>query len=177
MALQGSLSDFNLEEVIQSIATGKKSGKLEVVGKMGVYGVFFDMGNVIHAFGPYSIGEDAIKDVFLESEGNFVFRQNLILPPRSIFGNVFDIVTDGMILREELRDTVAKLSKTGKINVSNSPDSGEIELSEYEWKLLRYIIEQKTVTEILERTGITFIAFVRVIKKLSNKNMISLGGK
>ncbi|MGB9831889.1 MAG: DUF4388 domain-containing protein, partial [Caldisericum exile] len=48
MALQGNLSDFKLEEVIQSISTSKKSGKLEVDGVMGMYGIYFSNGEIIH---------------------------------------------------------------------------------------------------------------------------------
>lgn len=174
MALEGNLEDFKLEEVIQSISLGKKSGKLEVHGKMGIYGIFFMNGDVIHAFGPYSIGKDAIKDVFLESEGTFIFKQNLILPPKTINVNIFSIITDGLAVRDELKDTVAKLSKTGKINAVTETQSGEIEINDTEWKVLRMVIESKTISEIIEVTGLSFIEFVRIIRSLITKKMIYL---
>jgi hypothetical protein len=69
MALQGNLSEFKLEEIIQSISVSNKSGKLEVDGVMGMYGIYFSNGQIIHANGPFSIGEEAILDVFLEING------------------------------------------------------------------------------------------------------------
>lgn len=174
MALEGNLEDFRLEEVVQSIALSKKSGKLEIHGKMGIYGIFFKDGTVIHAFGPYSIGKDAIKDIFLESEGTFSFKQNLILPPKTFNENIFSVITDGISLRDELKETVAKLSKTGKITAVTDTGNAEVEITEMEWRVLRMVIENKSIGEIIEVTGLSFIEFVRVIKSLVSKNMIQL---
>ncbi len=174
MALEGYLEDFRLEEVIQSISLGKKSGKLEIHGKMGLYGIFFKDGALIHAFGPYSIGKDAIKDVFLESEGTFSFKQNLILPPQTLNEDIFSLITDGISLREELKDTVAKLSKTGTIDATTETTSDEVEISDIEWRVLRMVIEKKSIGEIIEVTGLSFIDFVRTVKSLMDKKMIKL---
>ena len=47
MALQGNLSEFKLEEIIQSISVSNKSGKLEVDGVMGMYGIYFSNGQIV----------------------------------------------------------------------------------------------------------------------------------
>jgi len=176
MALQGDLNDFKLEEVIQTIATGNKSGKLGIIGKMGEYGIYFVNGSIIHAFGPFSIGEDAVRDVFIETEGNFVFKQNLIMPTQTITRDSTSIIMDGIMLREELKDILASFDKRTIITTSQADFSGDIEISDEEWKILSMVVKGMTPDEIIEKTDLSFISFIKTLKVLLEKNLVKLGG-
>ncbi len=176
MALQGNLNDFKLEEVMQTIAAGNKSGKLGVSGKMGEYGIYFNNGAVIHAFGPFSIGEEAIKDVFIESSGSFFFKQNLILPPKTIKKEITSIILDGIIIREELMQILLLIDKETKIFPVNQVFTGGLSINDLEWKVLRMVVEGATADEIITKTEMSFITFVRTLKGLLEKNLVKLGG-
>lgn len=175
MPLQGNLADFSLEEVIQTITQGKKSGKLEVLGRMGVYGIFFENGKIIHAFGPFAIGEDAAMDVFLEDGGSFVFKQNLILPPQTIKKDTMDIMMEGIALRENFKEVAAKVKKEGKI-APLGVNSGLLELKENEWKIVKLALEGKSIREIIEMCNICFFQFVILLKSLEEKGFVKIGG-
>jgi hypothetical protein len=173
MPLKGNLNDFGLEEVIQTIFTGRKSGKLEISGKMGIYGIFFENGKIIHAFGPFTIGGEAIKDAFLEDEGNFIFKQNLILPPQTIKKESIGILMDGISIRNELIEIAKMLKKELKIQTANG-FSENIEISGDEWEILKLLMEGKTVGEIIEKQNLTFTEFSKIVKKLYEKKLITL---
>ena len=173
MPLKGNLNDFSLEEVIQTILTSKKSGKLEISGKMGIYGIFFENGKIIHAFGPFTLGGEAIKDVFLEDVGDFVFKQNLVLPPQTIKKESIDILMDGISIRNELIEIAKMLKKELKIQTANG-FSENIEISGDEWEILKLLMEGKTVKEIIEKQNLTFTGFSRIIKNLYEKRLITL---
>lgn len=175
MSLTGNLNDFSLEEVIQTILTSKKSGKLEILGKMGIYGIFFENGKIIHAFGPFTTGEEAIKDVFLEDVGDFVFKQNLVLPPQTIKKESIDILMEGINIRNELLNISKMLMKDSKIPTANG-FSETIEISGKEWEILKFLMEGKTVKEIIEKQNLTFTGFSRIIKNLYEKRLIRIGG-
>jgi hypothetical protein len=176
MALQGSLSDFKLEEVTQTIATGNKSGKLGISGKMGEYGIYFVNGKIIHAFGPFSIGEEAIKDVFIETEGNFIFKQNIIMPPQTINKDETAIIMDGVMLREEFKDILARFDKSTMISAAQVTFQGDIEISDTEWKILSMVVKGMTPDEIIEKSNMSFINFIKALKILLEKNLVKLGG-
>ncbi|MGB9855660.1 MAG: DUF4388 domain-containing protein [Caldisericum exile] len=176
MALQGNLSDFKLEEVIQSISTSKKSGKLEVDGVMGMYGIYFSNGEIIHANGPFSIGEEAILDVFLEINGTFSFITNIVLPPRTIKKDLFDIIATGINLREENIDILKKITKKTKMLPNTKNDTNGIELSKDEIKLLKYILDGTPISTIMEEMSMSYLKFLEVLKGLLNKEIVILGG-
>lgn len=176
MALQGNLSDFKLEEVIQSISTSKKSGKLEVDGVMGMYGIYFGNGEIVHANGPFSIGEEAILDVFLEINGTFSFITNIVLPPRTIKKDLFDIIATGINLREENLEVIKKITKTTKMLPNTKNSSGNVELSKDELKLLKYILDGTPISIIMEQMSMSYVKFLEVLKGLLQKEIVILGG-
>lgn len=176
MALQGNLSDFKLEEVIQSISVSKKSGKLEVDGVMGMYGIYFSNGEIVHANGPFSIGEEAILDVFLEINGEFTFITNIVLPPRTIKKNIFDIIAQGIELRENNLDIIKQIKKTTKMLPNTKEDSANVELSKEEVKLLKYILDGTPISVIMEQMSLSYVKFLEVLKGLLKKGIVILGG-
>jgi len=176
MVLQGNLSDFKLEEVVQTISQSKKSGKLEVDGVMGMYGIYFSNGEIIHANGPYSIGEEAILDVFLEINGTFTFITNIVLPPRTIKKNIFDIIATGINLREENLEIIKQITKATKMLPNTKGDIDDVELSRDEIKLLRYILDAIPISTIMEDAGMSYVKFLEILKGLLKKGIVTLGG-
>jgi hypothetical protein len=174
--MQGNLSDFKLEEIIQSISTSKKSGKLEVDGVMGMYGIYFSNGEIVHANGPYSIGEEAILDVFLEINGQFSFITNIVLPPRTIRKNIFDIIATGISLREENFDIIKQITKTTKMVPNSKNDKEGVELSKDEIKLLKYILDGTPISNIMEQMSMSYVKFLEILKGLLQKEIFTLGG-
>jgi hypothetical protein len=174
--MQGNLSDFKLEEIIQSISTSKKSGKLEVDGVMGMYGIYFSNGEIVHANGPYSIGEEAILDVFLEINGQFSFITNIVLPPRTIRKNIFDIIATGINLREENFDIIKQITKTTKMVPNSKNDKEGVELSKDEIKLLKYILDGTPISNIMEQMSMSYVKFLEILKGLLQKEIVTLGG-
>jgi len=174
--MRGNLSDFKLEEIIQSISTSKKSGKLEVDGVMGMYGIYFSNGEIVHANGPYSIGEEAILDVFLEINGQFSFITNIVLPPRTIRKNIFDIIATGINLREENFDIIKQITKTTRMVPNTKNDKEGVELSKDEIKLLKYILDWTPISNIMEQMSMSYVKFLEILKGLLQKEIVTLGG-
>jgi len=84
MELHGDLQSFPLTQLVQTLESAQRTGKLDIEGHLGNFGIFFQKGRVIHAQSPYSSGLPAFFDAFLETEGTFSFASNVILPPRRI---------------------------------------------------------------------------------------------
>lgn len=172
MSLKGDLKNLGLEELIQAIQNGKKSGKLEIIGEIGIYGIFFENGQIIHAFAPFAIGLEAIKDAFLEINGHFSLIENLILPPRTIKKNNMSLLMDGIKAREECKNVLKYIKKDTIVSVFSDTNTDHIEAKE--WKVLRYIIVNKRVTilDILEKTNLTYYNTCKALNNLLEKKLI-----
>ena len=69
-----------LEEDIEALNVSLEQDKRITLGRIGTF----------------SIGEEAILDVFLEINGEFSFLTNIVLPPRTIKKDLFDIISTGI---------------------------------------------------------------------------------
>lgn len=174
MSLKGDLKNLGLEELIQAIQNRKKSGKLEIRGEMGIYGIFFENGQIIHAFAPFALGVEAVNDAFLEINGHFSLMENIILPPRTIKKNNMSLLMDGIKAREECKNVLKYIKRNTIVSVSPDADTSSIEAEE--WKLLRYIIINKRVTvlNILEKTNLTYYNICKVLGELLGKKIITM---
>jgi hypothetical protein len=172
MPMKGNLKDFKLEEVLQMIASGKKSGKLEINAERRRYRIYFKNGDIIHASAPFSTGEDAIKDVFLEEDGQFEFIQNIILPPKTIKKDNMNIIFQGMSVREECKKIKDIFSGNAKVSVSNEVENAS--LNEKEWKILKNIAEGKTMNEILEKESLSYYKACEILTSMLNKGLLKI---
>lgn len=72
--LEGTLETISVSTLLQSLALERKSGRLQVMGPQGLYEVYFNDGEPVHAISERSDpGEEAVFELLLESEGNFRF--------------------------------------------------------------------------------------------------------
>jgi len=74
MALEGSLADFELTDVIQLIQLGQKDGRLSIQSDDDVGIVYFKGGMVVHAKANSIQGELAIDVILKWKKGRFVFN-------------------------------------------------------------------------------------------------------
>ncbi len=174
MPIKGNLKDFKLEEILQMIVSGKKSGKLEINSHGRRYRVYFKNGEILHASAPYSNGEDAIKDIFLENYGHFEFIQNIILPPKTIKKNNTEIIFQGLSVRDECADVKDIFLGTAKLISSPNSTDDEVSITEEEWKILKNIAEQKDINEILEKEELSYYKACRILKNLIKKGLLKV---
>lgn len=172
MPMKGNLKDFKLEEVLQMITAGKKSGKLEINAGRRRYRIYFKNGEIVHASAPYSTGEDAIKDVFLEESGAFEFIQNIILPPKTIKKDNMNIIFQGMSVREECSKIKDIFSGKAKISISN--EAGNVSLNEVEWKLIKSITEGKSINDILEKESLSYYKACKILANILKKGLLKI---
>jgi two-component system chemotaxis response regulator CheY len=82
--LVGSLGQTSPLEVIQLISMTKKTGVLELQSPHGTYSMHFRDGQIQHAAGPQSQGEDAVGAAAALSEGVFTFKTEAAAHPVTV---------------------------------------------------------------------------------------------
>lgn len=76
--MRGSLSEFELAEVLQVVGIGRQYTGVELIGGRGVLGtIFVKSGKIVSVDGPYGAGREALFRLFAEQDGMFrVFRMD-----------------------------------------------------------------------------------------------------
>jgi len=183
--LEGSLRDFSLDELLQMIALGGKTGELHLEGitpfgkKKGI--IYFENGEVGDAETEESRGEVAIVELLNIKEGSFKFvPHDTMHVKRSITKSVPDLVLLA----------TSKLDEWNRVKVKvGSPDSvfkmvtddvpEEIHLSQTDWKVLMLLQRGLTVREAALKLNMTVfdvakIAYgltaLKIIKEVGEKN-------
>jgi len=183
--LEGSLRDFSLDDLLQMISLGGKTGELHLEGttpfgkKKGI--IYFENGEVKDAETEESRGEVAIVELLNIKEGSFKFVPNDMLHvKRSINKSIPDLVllaTSKLDEWNKVKSRVASVDSVFKMVTDEIPD--EIHLSQTDWKVLMQLQKGLTIREAALKLNMTVfdvakiaygLAALKIIKEIGQKN-------
>lgn len=172
MKLKGELGIIEVSSLIQTINQLRKTGKLEIVLPSGEKGeIFFDSGEIIHAHSPDNFGLEALAEILLYKEGEFNFKENIILPAPSIKMGTERAIIEAISMADEVFGIEEILSKIPEVKFT---DDTRISLNTEELKVLMQIDGNKNVEEILKNIGMDKVKFLKLIDQLFKKGIITL---
>ncbi|MFU2158577.1 MULTISPECIES: DUF4388 domain-containing protein [unclassified Caldisericum] len=183
--LEGSLRDFSLDDLLQMISLGGKTGELHLEGstpfgkKKGI--IYFENGEVKDAETEESRGEVAIVELLNIKEGSFKFVPNDTLHvKRSITKSIPDLVllaTSKLDEWNKVKSRVASVDSVFKMVTDEIPE--EIHLSQTDWKVLMLLQKGLTVREAALKLNMTVfdvakiaygLSALKIIKEVGQKN-------
>jgi len=82
--LVGNLAQTSPLEVVQLISMTRKTGVLEMEGSGGRFSLYFENGNLVHAEGGETSGEEAFAACAALSDGTFTFKAEAPAHPISV---------------------------------------------------------------------------------------------
>jgi len=170
--VRGTLESFSLEEILQSLSKARKIGMIDVKGAHGQYGIYLQGENVYHAFSPhYDKGINALFEAFIETEGEFEFKEFLNSKVISINKPLFEILLDGAEIKSEL----AAVNRLVRDDTIFEPQliGNEVVLSADEFRFLSYITREK-VTDVMKKLNIDYISFLRRLKPFLEKGFVKV---
>ena len=180
--LEGSLKDFSIEDLLQMISMGEKSGELELSG-VTPFGnrngkIIFEQGEIRHAETGESKGEVAAVELLNMKEGNFRFI------PKDVSGIVETVhkpIADLTLLAaskiDEWNRIQSKINSVDTIFAMNSegiPD--EIVLNPFEWKVLTLLGKGRSIREVPLEMNMTVIDIANIAYKLAGLKMLKEAG-
>jgi len=84
MALQGTLEDFGIIELLQLPHHGKKTCQLILTSERGKALLYYDKGQVVHAQFQDKTGEEVIEEIIGWDKGSFEMGEEMQPPERTI---------------------------------------------------------------------------------------------
>ena len=170
--MRGTLESFSLEEILQSLSKARKIGYIVIKGMHGQYGIYLQGENVYHAFSPhYDKGINALFEAFIETEGEFEFKEFLNSKVISINKPLFEILLNGAEIKNEL----AEVNRLVRDDTIFEPQliGNEVVLSADEFGFLLHIAREK-VTDVMKKLNIDYISFLRRLKPLLGKGVVKV---
>jgi len=173
MKLKGELGIIEVSSLIQTINQLRKTGKLEILLPNGDKGeIFFDNGEIIHAHSPDNVGLEALAEILLFKEGEFNFKENIVLPAPSIRMDTDRAIIEAISMVDETQSIKDILSKV--IEIKFQSDGSKVSLNKEELVILMKSDGKKTLGEILSETGMDKVKFLKIIDQLLKKGIITL---
>ncbi|MGB9694674.1 MAG: DUF4388 domain-containing protein [Caldisericaceae bacterium] len=166
--LEGSLKDFSLDDLLQMVSLGEKTGELILEGdtpfgkKTGK--IFFDKGEVKDSETEESRGEVAIVELLNIKEGSFKFvPSDVSSVKRSINRSIPDLVllsTSKLDEWNKVKARVPSVDVVFKLSTEGIPD--EIHLSPTDWKVMTVLGQGKTIREASLNLNMTVFDVAKV---------------
>lgn len=169
---EGSLKDFTIDDLLQIVALGNKTGELVIEGesllgyKKGV--IYFENGKVKHAEVDELKGEPAIIELLSIKDGRFTFnKMDTLQIGKTITKSITDLVLTAISKMDEWNNIKSKISSVNsifKIKTDNIPE--EINLSDLDWKVLSFLKRGHTIRETALKLNMTVFDVAKITYKL-----------
>jgi hypothetical protein len=114
MALQGSLSDMQISDLIQLTCQSGATSQLVAEREDETITLYFDDGEVVHATSNTDTGEEAVYDLLTWESGTFKVNQEVPPPTKTIDVPWSALIMEGMRRWDEQRETQNKQRKEQK---------------------------------------------------------------
>jgi len=183
--LEGSLKDFTLDEVLQIISMGEKTGRLVLKGetpfgkKEGA--IFFERGQVKDAETEEYRGEPAVVDLLNIKEGYFKFiPEDVSHIKQSINKSIPDLVllaTSKLDEWEKIKNKVSSVDSVFKLSSEGIPE--RIHLTPTQWRIISLLSKGLTIRQIAFKLNMTVIdvakdvyglVALRIVREIGQKD-------
>lgn len=124
MGLQGALKEFSPVELLQLLASGKKTCELRIVSSAGEAHVFFDRGALIHAELRDATGEAVLPEVVGWTDGSFeTLPPPAELPARTIEKDLSSIILNALKQNAEQRRVTSERGQRRTMPIATTVQS------------------------------------------------------
>ncbi|MDQ2810274.1 MAG: DUF4388 domain-containing protein, partial [Chloroflexota bacterium] len=179
MALEGTLKDFPLPDIIQLLSLSRKTGAVEIVGTdgFGTGRLYFHQGKVVSAALDDLLAPDAAFAFFTFPGGSFRFNENEMPADQAApitISNEF-LIIEGIRRADEwekLRERVPSLDLILGLVADPVAGNRDINLKPDEWRVLTMINGRDSVRTIARRTTFGDFKTARIVYHLLLSGLI-----
>ncbi len=152
MALQGSLSELSLPDVIQMVSVSGKTGVFSVARHDELGKIFLRDGQIVDAVVGALRGDNAVYEMAIWAEGDFTFNPGEETEAVTIHLSNANLMMEAARRLDEWRVLSRKIPSLDLIPFFSSGDqSDQVTLSPHEWILVTRIDNEHTIEEIAEQ--------------------------
>jgi hypothetical protein len=152
--MQGDLSEYALPDLLQFLQGMRKQGQLLVESPQASSpaGIYFDDGEVIHAYCPPREGVTAFYQLLRWRQGHFVFLKGAKSHTRTITSDLHNLLLEGLRLLDEHRHIEDQLPPPNTV-LHVQRDHSEVEdlrLTQSEWRMVGLVNGRRTMEQVIQ---------------------------
>jgi hypothetical protein len=149
MAFQGSLKELPLPDIIQLVSVSGKTGVFTLKDGVSQGEIYLRDGQIVHAHTGALDGEEAVYELAIWPQGDFVFRPGDAPPAETIKRSNTNLLMEAARRMDEWQVLSKRIPSTRLIPVfTERAAKTSVSLTPAEWKLVSKVDERRTVEEI-----------------------------
>ena len=176
MALQGSLADISLPDVIQLVSVSGKTGVFTLSAE-GVDGkIFLKDGQIIDAAAGKLAGELAVYEMATWRQGQFIFTANIEPERVTVTKSNTSLMMEAARRLDEYRVLQRKIPSVESVPyfLPRQPGQDQITLSPQEWAVVTKIDGQLSIKQLEVQTGLPAFDVCKVLYGLVTSGLIAM---
>jgi len=178
MDFQGSLTEFQLPDVVQFLSGARKTGVLRLVEGQETGEIFLEKGRIVHAVLGDQAGEEAVYQLFLWNQGEFLFEPGVTTDKSTVSKGNTNLLMEAARRRDEWAVISKQIPSIDWIPEFVIPDEnetgGQINLNTSEWILLSKIDGRRSLKAIAEAADLSIFHTGRLLYGLASTKLIRL---
>lgn len=178
MALQGTLSDFSIDEVLRMLDLGKKQGRLRVTGGPGgtTGNIWVDSGRVLgSALGADAAGDDHTEVAFqlmrLEA-GEFHFHADESVDTATLAEDIDEVLEAASARLAEWRELAEVLPALDQWLVLSPAIAAAVTVEPAQWAVLAQVGSGMQIEACVDSLGMGLVPGCRVIAELVDRSLL-----
>ena len=175
MAFQGSLKELPLPDIIQLVSVSGKTGVF-VLSRLGQRGeIFLREGEMVHSAAGSLTGEEAVYELAIWQEGEFVFNPGVETDQHTIKKSNTNLLMEAARRIDEWQVLSKRIPSTRMVPIfTNQGASTSVSFTPHEWAVICKIDERRSIEELASVLGLSAFEVCKLLYGLVTAGLIEL---
>ncbi len=175
MAFQGSLAELPLPDILQLVAVSGKTGKFTIKNERDTGKIYLSKGQIVHALLGQMEGEEAVYELAIWTDGEFVFSPDEVEVEKTITQSNTSLLMEAARRIDEWKVLSKRVPSTRLVPVFTEDGGGAtITLSPAEWSVIRKTDERRSIEDIAHAVGSSGFETAKVVYGLITSGLLAL---
>ncbi len=175
MAFQGSLKELPLPDIIQLVSVSGKTGVFTLTDGVSSGEIYLRDGQIIHAHAGTLEGEEAVYELAIWPQGDFVFKPGEAPPSVTIKRSNTNLLMEAARRIDEWQVLAKRIGSTRLIpEFTERASKTSVSLTPAEWRLISKVDERRSIEEIALALGLSPFEACKNLYGLITSGLLSL---
>jgi Domain of unknown function (DUF4388) len=175
MAFQGSLKELPLPDIVQLVSVSGKTGVFNLKNGATSGEIYLRDGQIVHAKAGNLEGEEAVYELAVWNEGEFVFHPGKTSPASTIKRSNTNLLMEAARRIDEWQVLGKRIPSTRLVPIfTNQAKKTSVSLSPAEWGLISKIDERRSIEEIALALGESPFDVCKLLYGMITSGLIAL---
>jgi hypothetical protein len=175
MAFQGSLKELPLPDIIQLVSVSGKTGVFVLQSPHQTGEIYLRDGEIVHATVGDLQGEEAVYELAILQEGDFVFKPGAETGSRTIKKSNTNLLMEAARRIDEWQVLSKRIPSTRLVPVfTNQGSSTSVSFTPHEWAVICKIDERRSIEELAQVLGMSAFEVCKLLYGLVTAGLVGL---